>query len=123
MYRAGDTSSSEASQREQAGVIPALDIPLSNQLIQLTLGHHIVGQVQARVLPNYWLVLLEHLQATLVLPGMPVYSLLRACQLGKAGCIQRFTYMSYNSAIHPLLCLTANVQLLHSAFIQISHTA
>ena len=57
----GDSSSSEASKCEKAGVVPAVHKALSDQLVQLTLGQHIVGEVEARVLPHHRLVLLQHL--------------------------------------------------------------
>lgn len=57
----GDASAPQASQREQAGIIPAIDQAACDQLVQLALRHDVVGDAQARVLPDDWLVQIERL--------------------------------------------------------------
>lgn len=55
---AGDSAAAQASQGEQAGVVPPPHKALGHQLVQLALAQHIVAHVQARVLPHHGLVLL-----------------------------------------------------------------
>ena len=62
-HSASDAPAPEASQGQKAGVIPPPHKPLCHQPVQFALGQHIVCQVEASVLPDDRLVLLQHLHS------------------------------------------------------------
>mmetsp|Transcript_9586 Transcript_9586/g.20422 ORF Transcript_9586/g.20422 Transcript_9586/m.20422 type:complete len:458 (-) Transcript_9586:436-1809(-) len=62
----GHATAAHACQREQAGVVPAVDVSAHDQLVELALGHDGVGDVEARVLPHKGLVGVQHLKQPVV---------------------------------------------------------
>ena len=62
-HSASDAPAPEASQGQKAGVIPPPYKPLCHQPVQFALGQHIVRQIEASVLPNDRLVLLQDLHS------------------------------------------------------------